>query len=60
MGVIYKNDLKDFDKAGESFKDLIKRFPASPYLLPSYYNLYGIARDQNNQAMIDYYKNIIS
>lgn len=59
MGLIYKNDLKDFDRANESFKELVKRFPASNYLLSSYYNLYNIAKDQNNQAMIDYYKNII-
>jgi outer membrane protein assembly factor BamD (BamD/ComL family) len=60
MALIYKDDLKDYDKAGESFKELIKRFPASPYLLPSYYNLYGMAKDQNNQAMSDYYKNTIA
>ena len=60
MGLIYKNDLKDFDKANESFKTLIKRFPGSLYLLAAYYNLYSIARDQNNQAMVDYYKNIIT
>jgi tetratricopeptide (TPR) repeat protein len=59
MGLIYRNELKDFDRANESFKSLIKRFPASTYLLTAYYNLYGIARDQNNQAMADYYKNII-
>jgi len=60
MGVIYKTDLKDFEKASASFKDLIKRFPSSPYLLSAYYNLYSLARDQNNQAMTDYYKNIIA
>jgi len=59
MGLIYKNDLKDFDRASESFKSLIKRYPGSPYLLTAYYNLYSIARDQNNQALVDYYKNII-
>ena len=60
MGVIYKNDLKDYEKASASFKDLIKRFPLSPYLLSSYFYLYTMARDQNNQAMEDYYKNIIA
>jgi hypothetical protein len=59
MGLIYRNDLKDYERANESFKTLIKRYPASPYLLSSYYNLYSIARDQNNQAMVDYYKNTI-
>jgi tetratricopeptide (TPR) repeat protein len=59
MGIIYKDDLKDYDKSIESFKELIKRFPTSSYLLSSYYNLYGIAKDRNNQALVDYYKNII-
>jgi TolA-binding protein len=60
MGGIYKDDLKDYDKAAESFKELIRRFPTSSYLLPSYYNLYGLAKEQNNQAMSDYYKNTIA
>ncbi len=60
MGMIYKNDLKDLDKASAAFKELTKRYPQSDYLLMSYYNLYSIAKDQNNQAMVDYYKNIIS
>jgi tetratricopeptide (TPR) repeat protein len=59
MGMIYKNELKDYERANESFKTLIKRFPSSVYLLPAYYNLYSIAKDQNSQAMTDYYKNII-
>jgi tetratricopeptide (TPR) repeat protein len=59
MGLIYKDELKDFERANESFKSLIRRFPDSQYLLMAYYNLYSIARDQNNQALTDYYKNII-
>lgn len=60
MGMIYKNDLKDYNRSVEAFKELIKRFPSSDYLLTSYYNLYSIAKDQNNMALIDYYKNIIA
>lgn len=60
MGLIYRNELKDFERANESLRTLIKRFPDSDYLLTAYYNLYGIARDQNNQAMVDYYKNLIT
>jgi tetratricopeptide (TPR) repeat protein len=60
MGVIYKTDLKDYDKASASFKDLIKRFPATEYLLSAYFHLYSVAKEQNNQAMTDYYKNIIA
>ncbi len=60
MGVIYKTDLKDYEKASAAFKDLIERFPSSEYILSSYFNLYSMARDQNNQAMADYYKNILA
>ncbi|MBN1144374.1 MAG: tetratricopeptide repeat protein [Bacteroidales bacterium] len=59
MGIIYKDELKDYEKAAESFKELIKRYPASTYLLASYYNLYAMARDQNNQALLELYKNNI-
>lgn len=59
MGLIYRNDLKDYDRASESFKSLIRRFPNSAYLMTSYYNLYGIAKDQQNQALVDYYKNLL-
>lgn len=56
---IYHNELKDNNKASETFKELIQRFPSGRYLLSSYYTLYVIAKEQNNQAMMDFYKNII-
>lgn len=59
MGIIYKDELKDYEKAAESFKELIKRYPSSGNLLDSYYNLFAIARDQNNQALMDLYKSNI-
>lgn len=59
-GVIYKDELKDFDKANESFRQLTERFPESPWLLASYYHLYGVAKEQNNVAMTEYYKNLIA
>jgi tetratricopeptide (TPR) repeat protein len=59
MGGIYKDELKDYDKAIESYKELINRYPSSVYLLPAYKNLYDIAKAQNNPAMVDYYKNTI-
>jgi tetratricopeptide (TPR) repeat protein len=59
MGNIYKNELKNPEKATDAFKELIKRYPASTYLLTSYYNLYTIAKDQDNKALIDFYKNTI-
>jgi tetratricopeptide (TPR) repeat protein len=60
MGIIYRTDLKDFDKASVAFKEMIQRFPRSEYLLSAYFNLYTMAREQSNQALTDYYKNIIA
>ncbi|UCH13907.1 MAG: tetratricopeptide repeat protein [Bacteroidales bacterium] len=59
MGLIYKNELKDYEKAIESFKELIKRYPDSEFLLPSYYYLYDIYIKENNKAMVESYKNRI-
>lgn len=60
MALIYKDELKDYSKANESFKELIRRFSNSSNALAAYFSLYTIAREQNNQAMMDYYKNIIA
>lgn len=60
MALIYKDELKDYGKANEGFKELIRRFPNSSNALAAYFNLYTIAREQNNQAMTDYYRNIIA
>jgi tetratricopeptide (TPR) repeat protein len=59
MGLIYKNELKDYEKAIESFKELIKRYPHSEYLLSSYYYLYDIYIKKDNKAMVEMYKNRI-
>ncbi len=59
MGLIYKNDLKDPDKAADSFKELIKRYPNSENALMAYYNLYTIYKLQNNTALSELYKSKI-
>jgi len=59
MGFIYKNDLKDYAKAKESFKELLKRYPLSDNRLIVYYNLYSIAKDEGDQAMMQLYRDKI-
>jgi tetratricopeptide (TPR) repeat protein len=59
MGLIYKNELKDYGNAIESFKELITRYPKSEYLLMSYYYLYDIYIKEDNKAMVESYKNRI-
>jgi tetratricopeptide (TPR) repeat protein len=59
MGFIYKNDLKDFVRAKESFKELLKRYPLSDNRLIVYYNLYSIAKDEGDKAMMQLYRDKI-
>ncbi len=59
MGLIYKNELKDYAKAIESFKELIKRYPLTEFLLPAYYYLYDIYKKENNKALVENYKSRI-
>ncbi len=59
MGIIYKNDLKDNERAIQSFKELISRFPSSEYLLRTYYEMYSIYKLDANLAMAEFYKNKI-
>ncbi|MBN1416318.1 MAG: tetratricopeptide repeat protein [Bacteroidales bacterium] len=56
MGIIYKNELKDYDKAKESFKELLKRYPLSEHRLSAYYNLYIMAREESDQALMYSYQ----
>jgi tetratricopeptide (TPR) repeat protein len=56
MGQIYRDDLKDPEKAAESFKELIKRYPGSDNTLQAYYNLYSIYKQQGNTALTELYK----
>lgn len=58
-GIIYKNDLEDYDLAIETFKELNDRFPVNKYDIAAYYELYKINTELNNATTSDYYKNLI-
>jgi hypothetical protein len=60
MGGIYKNELKDNIKAKESFRELLKRYPLSEHRIAVYYNLYSLAKEEGDQAlMFSYQQKII-
>jgi tetratricopeptide (TPR) repeat protein len=59
MGLIYRNELKDFAKAKESFRELLKRYPLSEFRLPVYYNLYSLAKEEGDQTTMNLYKSRI-
>jgi len=59
MGVTYKNQLSDYSRATEAFRELISRYPSTDYLVLAYYNLYTMSNEQNNPAMAELYRNNI-
>jgi hypothetical protein len=58
--LIYMNELDDPGRANAAFRELISRYPSSAQVLPSYYNLYTISKEEGNLAMEEYYKDIIT
>jgi len=58
-GVIYKSDLKDYNKSNAQFKQLIEKYPESEYTLSAYYNLYLNYGLLNNQQLAQNYKDTI-
>ena len=59
VGIIYKEELDDYPRSAEAFKELLKRYPDSKHALACYYNLYRIYVKLNDEEQANYYKNII-
>jgi len=59
VGEVYRNDLKDYPLAIETYKELIDRYPESDYKIAAYYSLYKVYEQQGNQSQADIYKNMI-
>jgi len=55
-GSVYKNDLKDYPKATDTYKDLLERYPVSDFTLPAYYNLYLIYNELQDATSLNSYK----
>ena len=58
-GTVYKNDLKDKPKAIDTYKNLLERYPVTDFTLQTYYNLYLLSNELNDQASTDLYKSAI-
>ncbi|MEO8146308.1 MAG: tetratricopeptide repeat protein [Bacteroidia bacterium] len=59
VGIIYREQLKEYRLSNETFETLLHRFPDNKYKLPSYYNLYRTYLTLKDQEKSDYYKNIL-
>ncbi len=58
-GYIYKEGIYDYPNAVKTFDEFIDRFPDNEYVLESYYHLYKIYQQQNNEEQLEYIKNLM-
>jgi TolA-binding protein len=56
VGMVYMNDLENFEKAIESFKTLNSKYPDSSFELPSYYHMYKMFKEKGDHNNADRYK----
>ncbi|HAF29841.1 MAG TPA: hypothetical protein DCG75_12425 [Bacteroidales bacterium] len=59
VGEVYKNDLKDYSKSIDAYKELIERYPDSEYKVPAYYSMYKVYSQQGDDNQADVYRNMI-
>lgn len=57
--VIYKDELKDFPPSVELFEALLKRFPDSEFELQTFYNLYLIFNQTQDNTKKQYYAQLL-
>jgi tetratricopeptide (TPR) repeat protein len=59
LGYIYEEGLKNYDKAIESFKQLIDRYPENEHVLEAYYHLYKIYGQKGDTEREILYRDLI-
>lgn len=59
MGVILKDDLRDFTASRREFNSLLTRYPDNVYRLDVYYNLYLMAAMEGDTATAERYRRLI-
>lgn len=60
MGMIYRNDLLDYDKAISALEELINRYPDGNYTMPAYYYLYDLYNNIQQPAKATIYKELLN
>ena len=58
-GMIYSDDLYDYEKAVKQWEDFLRRFPEHKLVVPIYFQLYETYAYLKNTERSDYYKNLI-
>jgi TolA-binding protein len=60
MGLIYKEDLLDYDESISSFKELIDRYPDTEHGPSAYYYLYELSNSVQNPSEAQYFASQLS
>jgi tetratricopeptide (TPR) repeat protein len=60
MGLIYKQDLLDYDASISSFKELISRYPQTEYAASVYYYLYELSNNIQDPSEAQFYARQLS
>ncbi len=60
MGMIYRDDLLDYEKAIESLEELVQRYPDGNYTMSAYYYLHELHNSVQQPARASYYKEQLS
>ena len=60
MGVIYKEQLLDYEESIKAFKELIRRFPESAQVPTVYYYLYELNNNIQKPTEAQYYANLLT
>lgn len=59
IGVIYKESLEELDKSIEAFNKIEKRYPNCKQIQATYYNLYQIYLEKEEQPKANFYKDLL-
>ena len=58
-GMIYSDDLYDYEKAVKQWEEFLRRFPEHKLVAPIYFQLYETYAHLKDMEKSDYYKNLI-
>ncbi len=59
MGAIYKDDLNDYSRSAEAYKELVRRYPEGSLTLTALYALHSVLLQDRNFSEAEHYKGII-
>ena len=58
-GYIFNNNFDEYAMAAEQYEDLLRRYPQSDYVIPSYYYLYQLYTKLGKSSEAEKYKNLL-